>query len=76
MIWGKKFYSFNNKFGSSHLLFCYILKIPENFIKNFNNRIINIHPSSTYGRDAGNMYTGRLLTRKKVESLFVVMRVK
>ena len=24
----------------------FLLKIPENFIKNFNNRIINIHPSS------------------------------
>ena len=45
----------------------FLLKIPENFIKNFNNRIINIHPSLLPKYGGKGMY-GKFVHRKVIEN--------
>lgn len=45
----------------------FLLKIPENFIKNFNNRIINIHPSLLPKYGGKGMY-GQFVHRKVIEN--------
>ena len=45
----------------------FLLKIPENFIKNFNNRIINIHPSLLPKYGGKGMY-GQLVHKKVIEN--------
>ena len=45
----------------------FLLKIPENFIKNFNNRIINIHPSLLPKYGGKGMY-GQYVHRKVIEN--------
>ena len=45
----------------------FILKIPENFIKNFNNRIINIHPSLLPKYGGKGMY-GQFVHKKVIEN--------
>ena len=45
----------------------FLLKIPENFIKNFNDRIINIHPSLLPKYGGKGMY-GQYVHRKVVEN--------
>lgn len=45
----------------------FLLKIPENFIKNFNNKIINIHPSLLPKYGGKGMY-GQFVHRKVIEN--------
>ena len=45
----------------------FLLKIPENFIKNFNNRIINIHPSLLPNYGGKGMY-GQFVHKKVIEN--------
>ena len=45
----------------------FLLKIPENFIKNFNDRIINIHPSLLPKYGGKGMY-GKFVHRKVIEN--------
>ena len=45
----------------------FLLKIPENFIKNFNNRIINIHPSLLPKYGGKGMY-GQFVHKKVIEN--------
>ena len=45
----------------------FLLKIPENFIKNFHNRIINIHPSLLPKYGGKGMY-GQYVHRKVIEN--------
>ena len=45
----------------------FLLKIPENFIKNFNDRIINIHPSLLPKYGGKGMY-GQYVHRKVIEN--------
>ena len=45
----------------------FLLKIPENFIKNFNKRIINIHPSLLPKYGGKGMY-GQFVHRKVIEN--------
>lgn len=45
----------------------FLFKIPENFIKNFNNRIINIHPSLLPKYGGKGMY-GQFVHRKVIEN--------
>ena len=45
----------------------FLLKIPENFVKNFNNRIINIHPSLLPKYGGKGMY-GQFVHRKVIEN--------
>ena len=45
----------------------FLLKIPKNFIKNFNNRIINIHPSLLPKYGGKGMY-GQFVHKKIIEN--------
>ena len=45
----------------------FLLKIPENFIKNFNNRMINIHPSLLPKYGGKGMY-GQFVHKKVIEN--------
>lgn len=45
----------------------FLLKIPENFIKNFNNKIINIHPSLLPNYGGKGMY-GQFVHKKVIEN--------
>ena len=45
----------------------FLLKVPENFIKNFNNRIINIHPSLLPKYGGKGMY-GQFVHKKVIEN--------
>lgn len=45
----------------------FLLKVPENFIKNFNNKIINIHPSLLPDYGGKGMY-GQFVHKKVIEN--------
>jgi len=45
----------------------FLLKVPENFIKNFNNKIINIHPSLLPNYGGKGMY-GQFVHKKVIEN--------